>query len=597
MSASVLQESTAIEASADRPEVPAQAVAWTHEIVAAGIAISSALLITLLPHMTSWLHRGTPVWFADHDDVDIYLVVASHAYRYHPFYLSDPIHPSGAVYLPWLIMVPGIVTAKVLRLGPELINLVYRAEGGLGLGIGFYLLFRFYVASPWVASGLAILSVFDSGTLSGRPLERHVYTFARLVSGRGGELLQANPQIYALLRIVDPTVPLPLLLFYWCALARCLHEGTRPRIVCCGIALGLLFSYFYFWTAALAGLALAFAIDPRGRMTYLQAGAIGLLIGLPAVVSGYLFKHSTNSDWLPRADRFFALPRMSEILVPKVALILLMIAGLIVWHRRRDLLFLWCFAAAAMALVNEQIVTGIWFENAHYMMAWGPALWILIVLIVWAELQERPALRPWAPRALAAAVTFAVGTGIWMRTVEATRTWESVDLTSNYLKFRSQEKAAQDHSLQAGTVIGGDSEYVNLSAIEEGLIPLSGYWVEDSAYVDNSDWDRRVAIDGYLRGLARDAFIEEQSRILEKTRRGWASSQAEKQRRLLNREAFFDQAVADPQTAIDYYHVNYVALRPGESPPQYIRVKWSILEAGPYWQVWAREISRPTVTN
>ena len=158
MSASVLQKPDAIDARADRIAPPsAQAVAWTHEIVAAGIAVSSALLIILLPHVVSWLHYGTPVWFADHDDLDDYLVVASHAYRSHPFYLSDPIHPGGAVYLPWLIMVPGIVIAKMFALGPELINLVYRAEGGLGLAIGFYLLFRFYVGSPWAASGLAIL--------------------------------------------------------------------------------------------------------------------------------------------------------------------------------------------------------------------------------------------------------------------------------------------------------------------------------------------------------------------------------------------------------------------------------------------------------
>jgi len=431
MSASVLQKPDAINARADRIAPSAQAVAWTHEIVAAGIAVSSALLIILLPHLVSWFHYGTPVWFADHDDLDDYLVVASHAYRSHPFYLSDPIHPGGAVYLPWLIMVPGIVIAKMFALGPDLINLVYRAEGGLGLAIGFYLLFRFYVGSPWAASGLAILAIFDSGILSGRPFEGHLRVFAQLASGRGAELLRANPQIYSLFRVIDPAASLPLLLFYWWALARCLQERTWPRIVCCGIALGLLFSYFYFWTAALAGLSLAFAIDSRNRKTYLQTAGIGLMIGLPTVVSSYLFKHSTNLEWLPRSDRFIPIPRFSEILLPKAALILLAITGLVVLYRRRDLLFLWCFATAAMALVNEQIVTGIGLDNFHFIFVWGPALWILVVLIVWSGLRERPALRPWAPRALAAAVAFAVISGIWMRTVEVTRTRDSVDLASN----------------------------------------------------------------------------------------------------------------------------------------------------------------------
>jgi len=89
----------------------------------------------------------------------------------------------------------------------------------------------------------------------------------------------------------------------------------------------------------------------------------------------------------------------------------------------------------------------------------------------------------------------------------------------------------------------------------------------------------------------------EQTSILEKTRRSWARSQAERQARLQSRETFFDPAVADPQSAIDYYHVNYVALRPGEFPPQYIRANWSMLETGPYWQVWARDPSRPTANN
>jgi hypothetical protein len=213
-------------------------------------------------------------------------------------------------------------------------------------------------------------------------------------------------------------------------------------------------------------------------------------------------------------------------------------------------------------------------------------------------MQKRPTLRPWAPRVLAAAVTFVVVTGVWMRAIEATRTRESVELTSGYFEFRSQETAVPNLSPRAGTVIAGDQEFVNFSAIEEGLTPLSGYWVELSAYVDNSDWDRRIAFDGYLRGLGREAFIAEQTRLLREGAWGpWARSEIERQRRLQSRETFFDQIVADPQSAIENYHVNYIALRPGESPPQFIRTKWSFPEAGHYWQVWARENSRSGVSN
>ncbi|MGH2031959.1 hypothetical protein, partial [Acinetobacter baumannii] len=87
----------------------------------------------VLPHLLWWPRLGAPVWIADWDDLGYYLAVGSQAYHDHPARLADPSHIAGPrdinIY-PRLLLVPGIVGARVLGLGPLGVGLAWRTLAG-----------------------------------------------------------------------------------------------------------------------------------------------------------------------------------------------------------------------------------------------------------------------------------------------------------------------------------------------------------------------------------------------------------------------------------------------------------------------------------
>src|SRR5580700_8778733 len=91
--------------------------------------------------------------------------------------------------------------------------------------------------------------------------------------------------------------------FVLVASAACAAKSEPYRDFAAGMALGLvIWSYFYFWTACMLALALCFLLDSGHRALYAKVGALGLIVGSPALVSSYLLKHATSHDWLWRSD-------------------------------------------------------------------------------------------------------------------------------------------------------------------------------------------------------------------------------------------------------------------------------------------------------
>jgi polysaccharide biosynthesis protein PslH len=585
---------TSASKQADRPATTNRSSPhWRREILSAALCTLVGVSLSILPHLLWWPRLGAPIWIADNDDL-LYLSYAGQAYDNHPAWLSDPVLPHGGTAMyPWLQFLPGILLSKALGLGPMAVSLIWRTWAGLSIALAWYLVVRQYVHGPFWAAGLVVGLLADIGLLTSHLLMRQCEACWQLVSGQSGELLAHNPMLHTQWRIITPGLSLMFLLIYIWSLSSLRREPSWWRRACSGLSLGLLFYvYFYYWTAALLGLALALALDKGHRRMYLSAGTIGGLLGLPALIAGYSLKHSGLPDWALRNDYFLPIPRFSELLIPRLAIVLLAVGLLWVWLRRKDLIFLWALAAAGLVLANHQIVTGLQINNFHWSYVWGPALSLLAVLLVAGEVRLLQGYGAWSRLAVWAALLVGGGhlaAGFWFRAVEATQTRESIELTRNYQRYSLQRRGGSSIGLAPNAVLAGDKNFVPMAAIMDNQRPLYHYAADLSPSVSDEEWNDRIALDGFLRGLDRAGFAAEQQQAVADWVLGpWPRSPAKQAELLGDRLACFDRILADPAMAVDRFAVRYVALAADQSPSTYLRSEWQCLETGPYWSLWQR---------
>jgi hypothetical protein len=572
------------------------------DLIAAALCILVGIALSILPHLLWWPRLGAPIWIADLDDL-MYLTFASQAYENHPAYLGNPNHVSGVPSMyPWLQFVPGILVAKALGLGPLGINFVWRVWAGFSIALGWFLLLRHYVGRPWVAAGLTIFLLADIGLLAGRPLVNQATYLVRLVTGDGERhfvttpvlgnvpVLAGIPGVCPQWRIITPGLNLVFLLMYLWLLARARTKPTWPRIVGAGVGFGLLFyAYFYYWTAA--GLALVFALvlDASHRRVYFNTGWIGGLVGLPPVISSALLKRATSPDWLHRSDLFLPISRFSQLLIPKAALILLVVLGLfLLWMRRKELSYLWALAASGLILANNQVLTGLEIQNMHWQ--WytsGPSLSLLSVLVVVGLARGRGA---W-PRPVVAGLwilcALYLGLGFYLRTIEATQNRLSISILNDYQRYRTQRFGPSAVKLAPNAVMAGDLRFVDLAAVLENQRPLFDYSATFNPEIDNVDWHTRFVLNDYLRGLDRPTFEAHQRKSLSAEVWGpWAHDSVKRAENLAARLAVYDRITADPGRVISQFGVRYVALLAGSSSSPGPEESWARIESGPSCDIW-----------
>jgi hypothetical protein len=121
-----------------------------------------------------------------------------------------------------------------------------------------------------------------------------------------------------------------------------------------------------------------------------------------------------------------AIDHFDELLVPRVALLLAAGSFVWLWRTRRDLLPLWCHAAAGLALLNHQIVSGLQIENFHWGYVYGPCLAIITALLAVDGLTALSRRRQWAASRAASVMLVALcamhlGSAFWLRAIEASR--------------------------------------------------------------------------------------------------------------------------------------------------------------------------------
>ena len=555
------------------------------------LAALCGLLMSILPYAAWYGVAHSSLWIADADEIQ-YTIIASHAYHWHPLYLSDPtfVHGGQSLYS-WLQLVPGELVCKAFGLRPIRFGLVLRIFGGLAIGFGWYALVWQHTRRPWIALVGAVFPLTDCGWLITRPFVHQWTTLASIWFARSGEIFAHNPSIHRDWRIISPVVVLPFLFLYIWALRRSVESFSPARVVCSGLAFGLLFfAYFYFWTAAGPALLLGILVDRAHWRTYFHTGWIGGLAGSPELARMLLTRHGQGAEWMQRFDEFVPIPRLSEHGHFFLSAALVVITFVVVWYLFRGLLYLWCLCAAGFMMIHQQIFTGLQMENYHWAYLFCPCM-ILLMILLTIEVIERTGERGrMAAKVLVVAVVLNAGVGLYLRGLEAVRTQDSQRYSRGYVDYERQRGAAGYQALAAGAVTAGTDDFVQFAMIVEHVTPLAAaYPVFLSPSVSDFDFDRRIALNAYLSGSSREQFEAKQTWDLDHLQYGIElRDPVRRAARLASRLAFFDQITSSPSVAIDHYQVRYVAVPAGSPRPETLKPDWALVQSGPAWEVWER---------
>ena len=561
------------------------------DVPGASLCALSGIFISALPHALMWERTGNAVWIADHDELDVYLLIASHAYHHHPFYLTDPACSGRATYLPWLLLVPGVLLAKMCGLSPAYIGLMWRLLAGAGAGIAWYAVFRIFFSRRYIATVLTLLALFDVGVFEGRPLIEGILELKRLCAASPSELFPYPlvPEIESVWRIMDPALSRPFLLAYISVMVSTLRSNSRLRTLGAGTAFGLCFSYFYYWTAIALSLILAAILDRPRWKTYLRVGSIGSAVGAPVLISSILLKRAGNADWLPRVNLFLFVGHWKNLLFPKFAFAVAVAMLFWVWRKQRGCVYLWCLCVSGLLLINEQVLTGLEIDNFHWLYVWAPTLWLLLVLFAFDVGVDSIRWGRIAEAAVTAAAAFVVVGGTWMRVLQVDRAAESLDLTRAWAEFSPEFTRARD-KIRQNAVVSGDPVLVNLLCVSNGNIPLEGYGLRFSSCIDNEEWRQRIALNDYVDGLERKTFARVQAEKLARERWGeWGHSSSARGQEFTRRMRDFERIMANPSSALDRFRVAYSIARSGvDTKPQ--GGGWRKIVHGPTWDLWERPL-------
>lgn len=560
-------------------------------ILAATAAASVGLIFSLLPYAL-WFHStGSVAYIADKDN-QYYLQLASQAYFSGGFRLTDVTVPGAVTIYQGAQFVPAVALVRILGLPVLDVNLLWRIWAGLAIPLLLFCLFFHWLRSPWASAFCAILMLVDCGITLAQP---GILQALRTYQAAVGHLptLYDGQDLLNQWRVIDPAVGLPVLLLQILLVSVAVEgeKNSRP-LLAAGTATGALFYiWFYYWTSAAASLVLAFVVDRGNRRAYAAIFGFALLVGAPAIVAELLAKSQVNPDALRRLGVYAPVPRFGFFLLPKIALGLLVPAAVWIWRKpRRDGLYLWCAAVAAIALSNNHIFTGMDLRAGHWRYVWGVSVSILILLMAVHIVRYCLHGRSIAISMLAAIVLlFETSSGLMLRKIEVQSSINARFELRNYIRFVSQATANPSRSFPAGAVIAGDSGFCAYASIVRGARPLAGYAAFLSTALSDRDWELRTALNARLEGLSEAAFRKQADG--DSRNYGWGESAAPHVRERVTNGMMraYARAGADLGAEIPRFHVRYVAIPFTRPDPDYLKHGWSQIESGPSWRIWERE--------
>jgi len=550
-------------------------------------------LISALPNLISAAHSGSPIWIADNDEV-LYACLTSQSYLHHPWHFADPGSPPGQghVSYPWIVFAPGILMSAILHTGPAAIMFLLRIWGGLSLGAIWFLLVGEFVKKKWLAASCAIFFLFDGGVLAIRPIIRPLLVSFELLRGQGREWFTTNPRLHPEWRVMTPALNLGFALFYLFLLQRARKNPSRLATYAAGIALGLvIWSYFYFWTACMFALAICFLLESEHRALYAKVGALGLVVGSPAIISSYLLKHSTSPDWLSRGDLFVHVPRFAPLGFSRLPALLVIAGFFIAWRYRKDLIPVWAVSASALALQYSVFVTGIEMEGFHWQYLWAYTLDLLFLLALVRLVEHKNGKQGWFRYVMLALVVFECGTGLGLRAAETLRTHESMDFTANYRAVQTQ--LASNPPLLEDAVIAGDKGFLDSIQILGTDRPLSDYTFKYSPATTDHDLYEREVLNAFLLGVPKSVFLQHERDYFTGDATGLVKRDpAVREAQLKDLDQTFGRIAADPLPALNKYEVRYLAVRPTAPMKPNIGPYWKTIQTGA-WQILERQNNSP----
>jgi len=558
-----------------------------NELAPLALCVGAALTAAFTP-MLIWRYM-TGDWVCLNDwDTSYYLRLAAQAYHHRTFYMSDAVVRGGVTGYPWLPFVPAILLARIFDAGPFAVAFIWISLSAIGIGSGLYFIFRHFLNSPWPAAGCAMLCLSDFG-FAERPFANQLRLLGEALWFQPAGPITIPWQRVLHWRVPDPGLDLPFLLFQILALARARERPTRFNLGLSGFAFGLLFYvFFYCWTMAMTGLCIAFLLDRGARRVYAITLCIGSAIGLPQLLYTIHLGHLASPGALNRLGLFVTAPRLYEESLPALFILAMAAVALWIWGPKRlELAYIWSLVAGGILLSRSRVISGVFFHEYHYGWLWTP-IWLVLILIVAVSI-ARMTLREWpAMTAICWAAAFVYfAAGLYLAAICVTRTAPGVAELNTYMRYKAQRLTAGPFSpLLADATIAGDDRFCELAAIAEYQMPLDGPAVPISMAVSDGEWESRTALNAYLEGTDRAEF--EKSAGASAQLWFWESPGREREviAALMRK---FDEIVRRPEVIIAQFGVRYVALVADKPQMAYLRGGWTMLQRGPYWQIWERD--------
>lgn len=559
-------------------------------VLAPLLTLAIGFIFSFLPYLTWWHRTSHFTYIADFDN-EYYLQLASRLYFGNPFSMRDVAVPSQPTIYQAPQFAPAVWLVRLLHLPVIDVNLIWHLWSAAAVALALYFLFLHWLRSPGIASVCAVIILSDSGTATGGPIVFQIKNALQALTGHLPPLYDGQ-DLFGQWRFVDPAIGLPLLLAQVLVISS-LMETDRPKrmIVAAGVLTAALFyTWFYYWTVVVAGLGLAFILHRNARATYTAILGIGLLGGFPSIIGSIFIKRSLLPDAMRRIGLFIPLPRLSVFLLPKVALLILAATGVWIWRKpRHEGLYLWCLALAGLLLENNHIITGINLLGGHWRFIWGPAASILFITMLAQLMRNRWSFAgPATTLAVACFIIFECVAGIALRRIEIARSINGALVLNSYKKFVQQTQTSGPQPLPPGAVIAGDSGYCDLATIFDGTIPFAGYPTFLSLSLSDSAWEFREAFNAHLLGLDEDEFRNKA--IVGARGYAWGESDP-RDRQKVEQDLMraYTELDNSPDSLIKKFDIGYVAIPATRPTPDYLKRGWTLLVAGPFWHVWAKE--------
>lgn len=563
-------------------------LAYRKDLAFGAVCALAGVLLSAGPHFWNWATRGDWTYLSDYDEFRCYLPIVARAYAGNAFRLPDPavVEDVPNPAYPVLQFGPGIFAAQQLDWGPFGISLAWRIQGGLCMGICWYLLFRILGFSRVGAMACALFMLGDAGILQGKPVYQHATKASYLLS-EDGEFRYMEPTIITHWRIITPALSWWALILHVAAFVWSRKQGTTKAAVICGLSVALLpYIYIYYWVAAGLALILGLAVDAGHRKLYWIAGSVGFLGAVPYLIQKICARGDYPRDWMDRADLLTPAGSLPMI-YSRVMVGTLLLALPVIWRFRREQLYVWCLAVGSILLTNHHVVTGITLQNEHWWYVTGCICSTLIVVLLATQIQVATTRWPDLHYMVGILVVLHFSIAIWLRTQDTSRSLSALTIAANYQEFQ-QQRAKYPNPLTAGSGICGDPGFVDFEIILDLLRPMDHYCVLFSPTTMHDQWDAQIALDAVSLSTDRELFQKAQENRLSQGWGPWLHDPALFKARVDNRMAHFDKFSADPNGAFRSFGVRYVALRIDAPLPTYFDSSWRRIQDGPIWNVWER---------